>query len=57
MPRVSLLFAIVLCAASVQYRAGNVDASVTRGTIRSFQAVDGGPIPVLPNGPDLSSRY
>ena len=50
-----LTFAV--SAASAQFRAVTVDAARARGTIRSFQAVNGGPIPVLPNGPDLSARY
>lgn len=40
-----------------QYRSLEVDASSLAGVIRSFQGVDGGPVPVLPNGPDLSARY
>lgn len=40
-----------------QYRQLKLDASAVNGTIRSFQAVDGGPTPVLPNGPNLAARY
>jgi len=57
MLRVALLLTLAASAASAQYRAVSVNASSTRGTILSFQAVDGGPIPVLPHGSDLSARY
>ena len=39
------------------YRTLQVDASAVRGNLRSFQGVNGGPIPVMANGPDLSARY
>jgi len=40
-----------------QYRSLEVDASKLTGSIRSFQAVDGGPVATLPDGIDLSARY
>jgi xylan 1,4-beta-xylosidase len=52
-----LLALASLSAASAQYRTLTVDASAVNGTIRSFQAVNGGPVPLLPDGPDLSGRF
>jgi xylan 1,4-beta-xylosidase len=46
-----------LHAQEAEYRTLQVDASAVHGKLRSFQAVNGGPIPVMPNGPELSSRY
>ena len=60
MLRLPIVFTLSLLAASAedgQYRAITVDASAAHGSLRSFQAVDGGPIPTLPDRPDLSSRY
>lgn len=51
------LSVFVACAEEGQYRVLTVDASAVHGSLRSFQAVDGGPAPTLPNGPDLSQRY
>jgi xylan 1,4-beta-xylosidase len=50
----SLLFVGI---SSAQYRSLVVDASTVSGTLRSFQGIDGGPVPVLPGGPDLSARF
>lgn len=47
----------VLFGQQDQYRTVHVDASAVVGKLRSFQAVDGGPVSVLPNGPDLSRQY
>jgi xylan 1,4-beta-xylosidase len=56
-----LLIVLNVCVFAASGEEGNrvvhVDASAVHGTFRSFQAVDGGPIPVLPNRPDLSIRY
>lgn len=59
MLRLFIVLNVCLFAASAQEgnRVLHVDASRVHGTLRSFQAVDGGPIPVLPNRPDLSGRY
>jgi xylan 1,4-beta-xylosidase len=59
MLRLFVVLALCLFPAAAQdgNRVLEVDASAVRGTLRSFQAVNGGPIPVLPNGPDLSGRY
>jgi xylan 1,4-beta-xylosidase len=55
------LIVLNVCVFAASGQEGNrvlqVDASAVHGTLRSFQAVDGGPIPVLPNRPDLSGRY
>ena len=40
-----------------QYRALRVDATEVAGAIRSFQGVNGGPAPVLPGLPDLTSQF
>jgi xylan 1,4-beta-xylosidase len=46
-----------LAPAQDQFREFHVDAARTIGTIRSFQGVVAGPLPVLPGGPDLSKQY
>jgi len=59
MLRLLIVLNVCVFAANAQKpnRVLQVDASAVHGTLRSFQAVDGGPIPTLPNRPDLSSRY
>ena len=54
---VTFLGLFAASAQTRQFRAVGVDASGVSGTLRSFQAVDGGPLPVLPGGPELSARY
>jgi xylan 1,4-beta-xylosidase len=56
--KISGLLALAsLGAASAQYRTLTVDASAVNGAIRSFQAVNGCPVPLLPDGSDLSARF
>jgi len=55
--RIAVLGLGVFSASNAQYRSIEVDASRVTGAIRSFQAVNGGPLPRLPDAPDLSARY
>ncbi len=55
--RTAILTLLFIGASNAQYRSLVVDASTVNGALRSFQGVDGGPVPVLPGGPDLSARY
>ncbi|MGH9559392.1 MAG: GH39 family glycosyl hydrolase [Bryobacteraceae bacterium] len=57
MARIAVLGLLGTGAVAAQYRNLSVDASAAKGVIRSFQAVDSGPVSILPGGPDLSARY
>ena len=50
-------FFAALLAASPGYRAVQVDAARVTGTIRSFQGVNDGPVPVVRRLPDLTTQY
>ena len=56
-PKCAVAACFALSACFGQLRSLRVDAAAPAGEIRSFQGVDGGPIPVLPDGPDLTRRY
>lgn len=55
--RITVLWVGCLGVSNAQYRSIEVDASTVTGAIRSFQAVNGGPLSRLPDAPDLSARY